>query len=416
MFAFIRAELRWLAAGFLLTFFSGFGQTYFISLSNEALMARFGLSHGGIGLTYALATLTSAAILLEFGKIVDRVSTRTSVMIVVAGLGLACLLVSAAWAVWALFLAFLGLRLFGQGMMSHVAMTATGRWFEASRGRAVSLVALGHPASEAVMPPVAVAVLLAFGLKELWWIGAGVVALIALPLLVILLYRERVPKHAGAESGDAPAPAEKLSWRRGDVLREPVFVLMLLGVLCPPFMVTGLFFHQQHLIAIKDWPAGLWAAGFTTFAAAQVASSLLSGALTDRFSARALLPFYLVPLAFALMLPALLEPRWAIFVLMVLIGLTGGAAATIMGAIWPEVFGVKHLGEIRALTFAAMVASTAASPVLTGALIDLGIAFPTQLAVMGGYCLLASLLMGLIQPRLAALAGDDVRPHSAPAT
>lgn len=410
MFSFIRVELRWLTAGFLLTFFSGFGQTYFISLSNDALMARFGLSHGGIGLTYALATLTSAAILLEFGKIVDRVSTRTSVMIVVAGLSLACLLISAAWAVWVLFFAFLGLRLFGQGMMSHVAMTATGRWFEASRGRAVSLVALGHPASEAVMPPVAVAVLLAFGLKELWWIGAGVLALIALPLLFFLLYRERVPKQAGSAT-DPSAPAPKLSWRRRDVLREPVFFLMLLGVLCPPFMVTGLFFHQQHLIAIKDWPAGLWAAGFTTFAAAQVGSSLLSGALTDRFSARALLPFYLIPLALALMLPALLEPRWAIFALMILLGLTGGAAATIMGAIWPEVFGLKYLGEIRALTFAAMVASTAASPVITGALIDRGVAFPTQLAVMGGYCLLASVLMGLIQPRLAALAGDEIRPH-----
>lgn len=414
MLSFIRAELRWLAAGFLLTFFSGFGQTYFISLSNDALMDRFALSHGGIGLTYALATLTSAAILLEFGKIVDRVSTRTSVMIVVAGLGLACLLVSAAWAVWALFLAFLGLRLFGQGMMSHVAMTATGRWFEASRGRAVSLVALGHPASEAVMPPVAVAVLLAFGLKELWWIGAGVLAFIALPLLFLLLYRERVPKHAGGQAGE-PAPAPKLSWRRGDVLREPVFFLMLLGVLCPPFMVTGLFFHQQHLIAIKDWPAGVWAAGFTSFAGAQVASSLLSGALIDRFSARALLPFYLIPLALALTLPALLEPGWSIFMLMVMIGLTGGAAATIMGAIWPEVFGLKYLGEIRALTFAAMVASTAASPVITGTLIDAGIVFTRQLAVMGGYCLLASLLMGLIQPRLAALAGDDIRPRSAPA-
>ena len=102
--------------------------------------------------------------------------------------------------------------------------------------------------------------------------------------------------------------------------------------------------------------------------------------------------------------------------LMVMIGLTGGAAATIMGAIWPEVFGLKYLGEIRALTFAAMVASTAASPVITGALIDAGIVFTSQLAVMGGYCLLASLLMGLIQPRLAALASDDVRPHSAPAT
>ncbi len=413
MVSFIRREARWLGAGFLLTFFSGFGQTYFISLSNDALMARFSLGHGGIGLVYAAATLTSAAILLELGKIVDRVSTRSSVMIIVAGLCISCLLVSLAGEIWVLFFALVGLRLFGQGMMSHVAMTATGRWFEANRGRAVSLVALGHPASEAVLPPVAIAVLLGFGLHEMWLIGSAVLALVALPVLFFLLYRERVPNAPAGRAGDT-ADRMKINWRRRDVLREPVFFVLLLGVLCPPFMVTGLFFHQQHLIAIKDWPAGLWAAGFTVFAAAQVASSLVSGALTDRFSARALLPFYLLPLAVALVLPALLNPSVTIFALMVLLGLTGGAATTIMGAIWPEVFGVKYLGEIRALTFAAMVAATATSPVITGTLVDAGVPFPAQLVVMGGYCLLASGVMGLIQPRLAALACDETRPRSAP--
>ena len=131
----------------------------------------------------------------------------------------------------------------------------------------------------------------------------------------------------------------------------------------------------------------------------------------DRFSARALLPFYLLPMAVALILPFLFQGSWVILAIMVLIGATGGFGSTISGALWPELYGLTHLGEIRALTFAAMVASTAISPFLTGYLIDIGISFPLQLAVMGGYALLASALMGFIQPRLAAIARDEAVPQ-----
>ena len=415
MFSFIHREARWLGAGFLLTFFSGFGQTYFISLSNDALMARFGLSDGGISLVYAAATLTSAAILVEFGKIVDRVSTRNAALIVTAGLALACLMMSAAIGIWMLFLGIVGLRLFGQGMMSHIAMTATGRWFEASRGRAVSLVALGHPASEAVMPPLAIAAMIALGLQPLWMIGASVLVVLALPMMFILLYRERVPKNPGSASLQEKL-VSKSSWSRRHVLGEPSFYFIMLGVQSAPFMVTGLFFHQQHLLSLKmEWTVGLWAAGFTSFALAQVVSSLVCGALIDRFSARALMPFYLLPLAFGLLIPALASGGWAVFALMIMLGLTGGAATALMGALWPEIFGLRYLGELRAMVFATMVGATAASPVITGLLIDAGVDFTHQLAVMGVYALLASLMLAFIQPRLAAIASDTVRafePHS----
>lgn len=406
MWTFLRLEGRWIAAGFLLTGFSGFGQTYFISLSNTALREAFGLSHGALGLTYALATLLSAGILLEFGKLVDRVSTRSAALIVVAGLIAACLMMAAVQGVIMLFIAFLGLRLFGQGMMSQVAMTATGRWFDAQRGRAVSLVSLGYPFSEAVLPAMAVALIAWLGFRELWLVAALALAVLALPSVFGLLARERTPRGSPGSAAGEALPEAKRSWRRGEVLGDPVFFALLAGVLCPAFMVTGLFFQQLHLVEVKGWTAGAFAAGFTAFAMTQVASSLLAGSLIDRASARALLPFYLLPMAAGLMLPALFSGVWVVFALMVLIGLTGGAAATVMGAIWPELYGVKYLGEIRALTFSAMVASSAASPVLTGYLIDLGIAFPLQLAAMGGYALLASALMGLIQPRLAAIATD----------
>jgi sugar phosphate permease len=55
-----------------------------------------------------------------------------------------------------LTLAFFLLRFFVQGLLTHAAMTAMGRYFSAERGRAVSIAALGHVTGEAVLPLMAV--------------------------------------------------------------------------------------------------------------------------------------------------------------------------------------------------------------------------------------------------------------------
>lgn len=398
----------------LLTFFSGFGQTYFISLSNPQIREALGLSHGGIGLAYGVATLTSAFILMEFGKIVDRLPTRTAALIVVAGLVAACIILASVQAVWMLVIAFLALRLFGQGMMGHVAMVATGKWYEANRGRAVSLVVLGHALSEAILPILAVSAMALVGWRMSWVLAAAALLLIALPALALLLASERTPTVSASASTGTPSGPVKRSWRRSDVLREPVFCALLVGVLSPPFMMTALFFQQLHLVEIKDWTAAAFAIGFTLFAATAVPVGLATGALIDRFSARALLPVFLLPMALALLLAALLEAVWAIYVFMVLLGGTAGAASTISGALWPEVFGVAHLGEIRAVAMSCMVAASAASPLITGLLIDAGVPFTAQLLWFAAAALLASGLMGLIQPRLADIALDRTLPPAQP--
>ena len=71
---FLLDNARWLTGAFLLTFFSAFGQTFFISLSAGDIRAEYGLSHGDFGLIYMVATLASALTLPWMGKIVDYLS------------------------------------------------------------------------------------------------------------------------------------------------------------------------------------------------------------------------------------------------------------------------------------------------------------------------------------------------------
>jgi|TARA_B100001964_G_scaffold241495_1_gene314049 MFS family permease len=104
-----------------------------------------------------------------------------------------------------------------------------------------------------------------------------------------------------------------------------------------------------------------------------VISSLLSGQLVDRLGASRLLPFYLLPLVLALLALALSNHPGVALFCMVMAGMTSGASFTVVGAMWAEVYGVAHLGAIRALASALMIFSTALSPAALGWLIDFGI-------------------------------------------
>lgn len=404
MIKFLLGNARWLFAGFLLTLGSSFGQTFFISLSNTSLREEFGLSHGTLGLIYALATTSSAGIMLEFGRIVDRVTTRTAAMIVIAGLTAACLLMAGVQGAVMLFAAFLMLRLFGQGMMGHVAITATGRWFEARRGRAISIVTLGYAAGIALMPAVGVIVITLAGFRQAWLVSAGVLVVVLAPLLYLLLSKERAPQNPGLETDGTVA--EKRNWRRRELLATPTAWLLVVCIICPAGMITALFFHQLHLTEVKNWAPGLFAATLSGFAAMQVIAGLVTGGLIDRFNARRLLALYQLPMAAGLILLWPVGSLWVVMPAMVLIGMSAGADTAIAGALWPELFGTRFLGEVRAMVFAAIVLSSAVSPLVTGYLIDLGVSFPFQLACMGGLSALASLTLFLMRGRLNAIADD----------
>jgi sugar phosphate permease len=180
---FLRENARWLAGGLLFTFFSSYGQTFFISLSAGHIREDYGLTHGGFGTVYMIATLASAFTLPYLGPIVDRRSVRAVTLFVVPMLAAACVLMAVSRHVALLLLAIYLLRLFGQGMMVHNAYTATARWFSAQRGRALSVIILGHNAGDAVFPVVFVAVAALVGWRNGWLLAAASLVLVALPAI-----------------------------------------------------------------------------------------------------------------------------------------------------------------------------------------------------------------------------------------
>lgn len=395
---FLRDNARWLCGGFLLTLFSSFGQTFFIGLSGSDLRATFHLSSGGFGGLYMLATLASALTLPWLGRTLDLMPGWKVVRFTMPTLALACVLIAVARNVAMLTLALYLLRLFGQGMMTETAFTETGRWFVANRGRAMSLIVPGQQAGSAILPLLVVLIDRASAnWRTAWLVSAALILVAGLPAIMLLMREERQPQSAAPRG---PVQHAVRDWTRWEVIRDPVLYLLLAGTLAPPVIGTIIYFHEDYLIDLRGYDPLTFAGGLTVMSITTVVFGLACGLLIDRHGALRLLPYVLVPLAFAAAVVGLVTPEWGIYLFMFLLGVANGLTSTLLGALWPEVYGLANLGGIRAIIVSAMVLSTAVGPGLSGALIDRGVSLPTQMLALAGWCIAGCFVLALAARRV----------------
>jgi MFS family permease len=407
MFGFLRSNLhffrdnaRWITAGFLLTLFSSFGQTFYIGLSGNDVRSTFGLSGGGFGGIYMVATLASAMTLPLLGRTLDLMPGWKVVRFTIPALAFACVLIAVAPNIVVLTFSLYLLRLFGQGMMTETAFVETGRWFVVNRGRAMALVVIGIQVGSAILPTIVVVLAAASGDWRIsWFAAAAALMLVGLPAILTLLRVERVPRSHETNASEHNTARD---WTRAEVVRDPLLYLMLAGTLAPGFIGTAILFHQGYLIALRGYDPVAFAAAFPVMAVTTVIFGLLCGHLVDRFGALRLLPYFLVPMAVASVAVGVIEPVWGIYVFMLLLGVSNGFTQTLSGALWPEVYGLANLGGIRAITVSGGVLASALGPGITGALIDLGVPLPTQMLWLALWCLLASVALALAANRVRA--------------
>ena len=399
MLRFLFDNLRWLAAGFLLTFASACGQTWFISLSAAAIKQEFGLSDGSWGGLYTLATLASAALMFWQGSVVDRVSPRLVAIGTAGGFAAAAAGMAVGHSVWLLGFSLFLLRFCGQGMFGHIAMTAIGRWFVAQRGRAVAIANLGYPASEILLAAPAILTINTLGWRSLWAAAAGLLLLMFAPLIGWLLAGSRTPQAVAAQQEQTGLRGRH--WQRREAIQHWLLPALLPTLLTPGFMGTVLFFQQTNIASVKGWSLVAMAPGFTCFAVAGVIASFSAGWAVDRFGGQRLLPVLLLPigLGMAVISPANHVAYW--YVALAMMGVTMGMASALWGAFLPTLYGTRHLGAIRSLSTTIMVFSTAIGPGLTGLLIDQGVDVPTQCLVLAGWCFVVSAGSVVIKRRLS---------------
>ena len=388
--AFLRQNAQWLGAGALLTFLSSFGQTFFISVFAGEIREAFSLSHGQWGGIYTLGTALAALVMVWAGGLTDVFRVRRLGPVVLVGLAGACLAMALNRNVALLFAVVFLLRFFGQSMASHIALVAMTRWFDATRGRALSVATMGFAVGEAVLPLSFVALMTLVD-WHLLWIATALITLAAVPLLMRLLREERTPQ-SHAET-TVSLGMNGRPWTRGEALAHPLFWFLVPAILGPPAFVTAYFFHQVHLADVKGWEHVELVRLFPIYTALSVAMMVTSGWALDKLGAVRLMPLMQVPMIAAFVIFAISTGPGTMLLGLAVLAMTTGAMATLPNAFWAEVYGTAHIGSVKAMAAAVMVLGSAIGPGITGWLIDVGVGIETQFYGIAAYFAFASAMM-----------------------
>ncbi|MEN1728534.1 MAG: MFS transporter [Pseudomonadota bacterium] len=378
---------------------SSLGQTFFIGLFGSEFREAFGLSQSALGALYGAATLASGLLMFWIGSLADHWSMRRSIALVLAGLATGALVVSLSQQLGVLVIGLFLLRLCGQGLAGHLAVVAAARYAR-RRGRAVAMVTYGFILGEALLPTAVAVGMANFDWRTVWVAAAALTVLLALPMLAWLAWPLTHPRQL-QESTDSDAPHAVMTRRK--LFTHADFLRVLTIVLVPPVVVTAVFLHQGTLADQLSWNRGDIASGFLLFAGIQGVFAFAGGRVIDRFSARVLLRFSLLPFGLGL-LGLSLFPALSLWVFFAGVGMTAGLNGVISGAIWVELFGSAQLGLIRGVYSALMVISTALGPIGLGLLFDWQISLMT---IAVGYLTYAVVVPLLVLPGVKAISAPD---------
>jgi MFS family permease len=336
------------------------GRTQGLGLITEPMLRELRLDH----VTYAninlWATLLGAAICLPIGRVFDRLGLRGTTF------GLTLLLAAVVWTMSRLpggaiplFLLVLATRTIGQSALSVASITAVGKSFGRDVGMAMGVFS--------VLLTVFFAAAFAgvgYSIRVNGWRPAW--AQVALGLVVfaapvVLLLRE--PRgETPAQSVDADEDASGLSL--GAALRTPAFWLFGGATSSFGLVSSGLGLFNEAVLAERGFDQQTYVTFLAGTAVIGLVGQFACGWLTLRWSMTRLLSAAMVMYAAALAATPLLRTMAELWLVAVLIGVSGGMITVIFFAVWREAFGAAHLGRIQGAAQMMTVLTSAIGPLI----------------------------------------------------
>ena len=171
-------------------------------------------------------------------------------------------------------------------------------------------------------------------------------------------------------------------------------------MLAMPSIATGTFVYQSFILSSKNWGPYIIAQSFMVYSILSVLTLILSGFLIDKFTSRKILIFMNIPLFFAAVVLFSFNQPFSSFILFGLIGISNGLCNVLGSSTWAEIYGVKHIGSIKALTTALMVFATASGTAIFGVLIDKGYSIEQISLFSLGYISISIVSLFLIREKL----------------
>jgi predicted MFS family arabinose efflux permease len=290
------------------------------------------------------------------------------------------------------------MRFSGQGLMSHTSSTAISRYFEKSRGKALSATWFGLSTAEFILPVLIIYFLTIYSWRSVWQ-GISIMVILILPLIINFTI-----KNINFESREVDLE-KKLkikikNWKRNEVLKDYRFYIISSNMLAMPWIFTGMAVYQSFISDSKLWEVYTIPKAFMVYSIASIITLFSTGFLVDKFTSRKLIPIMNIPLLLAMVVLFYSKQEISAYFFLGLIGISNGFGNILGSSTWAEIYGVKYIGSIKALTTAFMVFSTALGTAVFGILIDNDFTIENIAFICGSYIILSISILLLFKKTL----------------
>jgi len=373
-------------AGGLGILFSIPGQTMGVSVYTDHLIANLKLTRIQISTAYMIGTLTSSILMTKAGIFYDKFGARVAAAGSAFFLGL-CLIFLSKSVVITLFIhkitsfpeipiafglmvfGFLGIRFFGQGVLTLVSRGMVMRWFEVHRGFAAALMGIFTSFGFSYAPRVLQA-LIDFSSWEKSWVIIGLALIFLILPFIIIVFRDspedcdvEMEKGVHIKTGSRSRPDDvKREFTLEEAKRDPQLWFYLILLFYWAMYNTAFTFHVTSIFASLGKNTIQAVAIFLPISIISVGARFLGSWLSDIIRMKNL--FYaLITVTFIAAFSISLPYNGLAKVLLIAgMGVANGLFGVMTSVTWPKLYGRKHLGAISGLAMSFMVAGSAVGP------------------------------------------------------
>ena len=253
--------------------------------------------------------------------------------------------------------------------------------------------------AEFILPVLIVYLLAIYNWKNIW-ITISLIVIIFLPIASYFLVKNLNFESRETQEDENSSEDKIKDWKRIEVIKDFRFYVVCANMLAMPWIATGTFVYQSFILESKNWGPFIIAQSFMAYSILSVITLFLSGFLIDKFTSRKLLIFMNIPLLLAVIVIIYFNHPITAFIFLGLIGISNGFANVLGSSTWAEIYGVKYIGSIKALTTALMVFATAFGTALFGVLIDRGFSIEQIAIISSIYISISLILLFLIRNKL----------------
>jgi sugar phosphate permease len=419
--------------GILVNIAGTFAFSSTLSIFLKPITEELGVSRGAFSLIRTFEIGVAAMIVPLLGSWIDRHGGRGILVLGVLMEGAGLLLSSLVQNFWQFVLVRCSLVIAGEALLGSLVINVTiAQWFVRKRGRAMGIANLGTGIAKLGIPLIAASLFVLIGWRGTWAVF-GVVA----PRLVVapaLLFVRRRPEDIGLRpDGEPPLPnpdppaatdvttptAQRRNlpvetfWSRAEVLRLPAFWLLVATFGIASVGIAGLNLHIYSYVTDIGYSPLVAASFMSTIALTQLGSTLLWGALADKFDIRKVSCVQFVIQGMGLVVAITNSQVELVYAGFFLYGTGLAGSFVLREVIWANFFGRMSLGTVRGLSLFFSHLFAASGAPFFGFLHDRMGSYNLSFAIFAGALFTSAFLILLARPPQKQYSGRrPARPSS----